>query len=241
VAGTAVWPTREEWLRVLDRVGAGALAGLITGLLVGGVGGRLAMFLLRLTSDDGVRGLETDDGFTIGEFSGETLFLVAITTLAGMLLALLYVAVRRWLPERARPLQMAVFFALLGGALVVDPGGVDFSLLDPLPLAVALFVALPALYGAAMAALVEWLVAHPGRWRPSRVAALVVFAVLGTFGLVGVLIAIIGFGVFFAAQRWPALSRVALTPAATWVVRGLLVVVAVLSAIDLVGDTIEIL
>ena len=38
----------------------------MAGLLVGGVGGRVAMLLLRLTSDPRLRGLETDDGFTIG-------------------------------------------------------------------------------------------------------------------------------------------------------------------------------
>jgi hypothetical protein len=40
------------------------------------VGGRLAMLLLRLTSDPVLRGVSTDDGFTIGRFSAQTIFLL---------------------------------------------------------------------------------------------------------------------------------------------------------------------
>ncbi|MGA8987068.1 hypothetical protein, partial [Aeromicrobium sp.] len=45
------------------------LAGVPVGIIVIGGGSRLAMFLLRLTSDDSVIGLTSDDGFTIGQFS----------------------------------------------------------------------------------------------------------------------------------------------------------------------------
>ena len=44
----------------------GTAAGAIAGLLIGGIGGRLAMLLLRLTSDEIVLGLTSDDGFEIG-------------------------------------------------------------------------------------------------------------------------------------------------------------------------------
>jgi hypothetical protein len=236
-----VWPSQDEWLAILDKVGAAVLSGLLSGLLIGGVGGRLAMFVLRLTSPDALHGAETDDGFTIGEFSGETLFLLAIAALAGIVLALAYLTVRRWLPARRRPLQGAVLAGLLGGALIVNPGGIDFTLLEPLGLAVAMFVALPALYGAATVALTEWLLVRPGRWRPARVAAIVLFAVIGFFGLVGAVIAVVGFGAYFAARRWPEIAQGAASPAVTWVVRGLLLVGAALCAVDLWGDATEIL
>jgi hypothetical protein len=64
---------------------SGVSAGFISGLLIGGVGGRLAMFLLRLTSDPALRGAQTDDGFTIGVFSTETLFLLGVTAGLGIL------------------------------------------------------------------------------------------------------------------------------------------------------------
>ena len=37
------------------------------------------MLMLRLTSDPTLRGLETDDGFVIGRFSGDTVFLLILT------------------------------------------------------------------------------------------------------------------------------------------------------------------
>ena len=53
------WEVAER-LRVL------AVAGIPLGVLVGGIVGRVAMLVLRLTSPDSVRGVESDDGFTIG-------------------------------------------------------------------------------------------------------------------------------------------------------------------------------
>ena len=38
----------------------GGAAGALAGLLVGGIGGRLAMFVLRRTSDQSVVGIESD-------------------------------------------------------------------------------------------------------------------------------------------------------------------------------------
>ena len=50
-------------------LGPGLLVGLVCGALIGGVGGRLAMFVLRVTSDGSLHGLQTDDDFTIGKFT----------------------------------------------------------------------------------------------------------------------------------------------------------------------------
>ncbi len=63
---------------------SGVSAGFISGVLIGGVGGRLAMLVLRLTSDPALRGAQTDDGFTIGVFSTETLFLLGVTAGLGI-------------------------------------------------------------------------------------------------------------------------------------------------------------
>ena len=161
---------RTIGLDLLDRFGAAAVAGLAAGFLIGGFGGRMAMLLLRLTSSDSVIGIQSDDDFTIGQVTTSSFFLVLATTLIGTLLAFAYLLVRRWLPEHRRPLQAAVFFGVIGGAAVIKPGGVDFTLLDPLWLAVVLFIALPAAYGWVMAAMVEGLIARPGTYRKTRVA-----------------------------------------------------------------------
>jgi hypothetical protein len=226
---------------VLNRLGAAALGGFVAGIVVGGIGGRLAMFVLRLTSSDAVRGIETDDGFEIGEFSGNTFFLVLITALGGMLFALLYLAVRRWLPEPWRPLLMALFFGAAGGAAIIEPGKLDFTLLDPLWLAVTMFVVLPAAYGALMVVAVEWLLAEPQRWRRLRVAALVVFLVLGSFGLIGIAVALIAALGWFAARRWPAVADLSNSSTMALAVRSVLVLLTAFAAVTLIGDAAEIL
>jgi hypothetical protein len=67
----------------LTRVAMGGVAGLATGSLVGGVGGRIAMLILRVTSDPSLHGLESDDGFTIGVVSSQTTFLLVLTAVLG--------------------------------------------------------------------------------------------------------------------------------------------------------------
>lgn len=78
--------TRFGWQEDLQlytrRAAAGIYGGLVCGALVGGIGGRLAMLFLRVTSDPAVRGVETDDGFVIGEVSFDTGSLVFFS--AGM-------------------------------------------------------------------------------------------------------------------------------------------------------------
>jgi hypothetical protein len=143
-----------EWLALEDlrepsaTLGAGVSAGFLAGVLIGGVGGRLAMLALRLTSDPSLHGVSTDDGFTIGRVSLQTLFLLGVTAGLGMAGGLFYLVVRRWIPSRWRIPLMTLFFALVGGAGLIGPSAVDFTLLSPLPLAVAFFVAIPAAYGA---------------------------------------------------------------------------------------------
>jgi hypothetical protein len=133
----------------------GAAAGAWAGLLVGGVGGRLAMFLLRVTSPDYVRGVESDDGFEIGRFSTDTVFLLALTTIAGAVVGMGFVAVRRALPIAWRVWSWTLVGATVGGSLILHADGVDFQLLEPAWLAVSSFVVIPAGGAALMAVWVE--------------------------------------------------------------------------------------
>ena len=101
--------TRRAAWSVLVAVAAGALAGAI----VGGVGGRLAMLLLRLTSPETVNGMTTDDGFEIGVFTTDTLNLVAGMTMLGGINGVLYAVLRRGIPK---PIATAALDAVRGGA-----------------------------------------------------------------------------------------------------------------------------
>ena len=235
-----VLPAKKDWLVLLDHFGAAALGGLSAGFLVGGLGGRMAMFILRVTSDASVIGIQSDDDFTIGRISTDSIFLIGATTLIGTLLAFAYLLVRRWLPEGQRPLQAALFFGLVGGAAVIKPDGVDFTLLSPLWLAVVLFVALPATYGWLMARIVERLIARPGHLRKARVAGIIGFAVVGFFGLMTVIIAVVGMVLVLVGRRWPAAAAVT-HPVPTWIIRFVLMVVAGISLQELLIDASEIL
>jgi len=228
LAGTVRW------------LSAGALGGLIAGLVVGGIGGRLAMLVLRLTSDPALRGLETDDGFVIGRFSGDTFFLLIFTTLFGLLGGLFYLLVRSLVPLRLRPGLTGIFGGIVGGALVISPGGIDFTRLEPLSLAIALFVALPALYGVALSLLVERLLGkdsvlnRTGAWSWAAVVlALVPVALTGPFGLI---VVVIGAVLWLLGRAFPKLASIWSFVPAMWVGRVMLAGLTGAALVEMLGD-----
>jgi hypothetical protein len=134
------------------------VAGIAVGAVVAGLGGRLAMLVLRLTSPDSVRGIESDHGFTIGQVTlGGTYNLVVIGSVVGVIGAVAYVAVRPWLvgPLWLRRSTVGATAAVVVGSMLVTTDGVDFTLLKPLWLAVSLFVGLAALVGVSLAIVVD--------------------------------------------------------------------------------------
>jgi hypothetical protein len=221
-------------------LGAGVSAGFLAGLLIGGVGGRLAMLLLRTTSDPALRGLLTDDGFTIGRVSAETLFLLGVSSALGIAGGLLYLVVRRWIPVSWRIPAMTVFFGLVGGAGVVGPSEVDFSLLSPLPLAVALFVVIPVAYGAMMPWLAERLLRERSLLRRTRWGAIVGLLPLALLNVFAIPILIIAFGVWWAGRN-EGLRNAWRSPTAMWIGRAALVAAALSSGAGLVRDAVDIL
>ena len=143
---------REIGWRMLVGLSAGALAGFVLG---GGLG-RLFMFVLRLTSPDIVVGLESDDGFVIGQFTAvDTLTLMLLTATLGGFAGVGYAAIRPLLPRRIRVAAWTVLAGTAGGAAIVHTDGVDFTLLRPTWLAVGGIVAVLALGGLVTALLVE--------------------------------------------------------------------------------------
>lgn len=209
---------------------------MLGGLLFGGLGGRLAMLVLRLTSDPSLHGLETDDGFTIGIVSFATLFLVLLTAVAGAIGGLVYLLVRSWLPERARPWLFGALTGVVGGAIVIRPGGIDFTRLEPLGLAVAMFVALPAAYGFVVSIQAERFLRpgssflQGGTWI-GGVAVLLVLPFLGLLGLVvaaGVIAA-------FAVGHWAPRAASAWTSRPMTLVGRLALVAAVVAGAIALG------
>jgi hypothetical protein len=220
-----------------------ATAGFVAGAAVGGVGGRLAMLLLRLTSDPSLHGLETDDGFTIGVVSVSTIFLVLEMAFLGAIGGLVYLAVRTWLPPSSRSMCFGALTGVVGGSLVIHPGGIDFTLIDPPWLAIVLFVALPAAFGVAVAILVErWLQGTSAATSPAWLAGLVLaalpLALLGARGAVP----LAGALVVVAVLVWrPGADRLSASGPFLWLGRAGLVGVGIVSAAALVSDVAEII
>jgi hypothetical protein len=128
----------------------GMLPGLIAGVVVGGIGSRLIMRVMTLTSVPAVRGAETDFGATVGEITlGGTLFLLILGGILGIAGGIAYLAIRKLLPGPAwvEGLVFGVLLLALVGRFLVVPDNADFLILSPAGLAVALFSALPILYG----------------------------------------------------------------------------------------------
>ena len=202
---------------VARSVAAATWAGALLGALVGGVGGRLAMRLLMLTSSDALRGVDTDDGFPIGRFTlSGTLTLLALSTLVGIVGGLAYLVIRRWLIGGAalRVATCALGAGLVVGSMLVHGDGIDFVLLSPRWLAVALFVAIPALFGALVVPLVERFDRDDGWFhtRPLKLAAtpLVVWAFPLLFVFVALPVLVVGALVWWTPAR-RALGSTAVT------------------------------
>ena len=213
------------------------------GALVGGIGGRLAMLALRVTSESSLHGLKTDDGFIIGRFSGDSLFLLIFASVLGVLGGILYLAVRSWLPERHRAALAGVFGGVAGGAVFIRPNGLDFTRLDPLSLAVAMFIALPSVYGVTMSLLVERLLREDSAWSKSRLwllglLPLVAIAAFGPLG-VGVLAVMIG---LWAIHRWsPETASLLCSATVVWIGRAILLALSALGLVVLVRDIDQVL
>ena len=240
-------PSQTTWQQDLlasaRRLSAGVVGGLATGALIGGVGGRLAMFVLRVTSDPSLQGLKTDDGFTIGRFSGETLFLVLATGALGVIGGLLYLAVRPWLPELWRAALAGVFGGIVGGAAFIRPDGLDFTRLDPLPLAIAMFIALPAIYGVSMSLLVERLLRSSSAVGASwgwlfGSLPLVAFGAAGPLGL-GLILLL--FGGWWVARSTPDVAALWRSPTVTWIGRAALLAVTARGLVTLIADIDQVL
>jgi hypothetical protein len=172
--------------------GAGVLAGLVAGAVVAGVGSRVVMKVVALVAGPDAHGALTANGNRVGDFTGDTLFLVAFGAALGSFGGLVYVALRPWLPGAGRG-RGPLFGALLLGAFgtaVLEADNVDFRRFGSAPVNVALFGALFLLFGMLVASLADRaarLVPPVGGGRPRPLAAmaadaaLLLGAVLGLF------------------------------------------------------------
>jgi hypothetical protein len=164
---------RSITAEVVERLRILIVAGIPVGVLVGGVGSRLAMLVLRMTSPDQVSGVESDDGFTIGQVTlAGTYNLLLLGAVVGVIGAAAYRAVAPWLlgPAWFRRFTTAAASGAVVGSMLIHADGVDFTVLKPTWLAIGLFVALPAALGASIGPAVDRVSSAAswtarGRWR----------------------------------------------------------------------------
>ena len=162
--------------QMLVAVGAGS----ITGAVIGGVGGRLAVFVLRLGSHPELVGAQTDDGFAIGRFTTATIFLLTVTAGLGGAVGVIYLVLRGSLRRRGGLAIWAAALGLYTGADLLKPNEFDFVALDPKAFAVAAFVLLPLIGAIAIPLAIERLLPL----KPSRHARLVALLACGAIPLI---------------------------------------------------------
>ena len=204
---------------------------------MGGIGGRVVMLILRLTSD--ANGLTSDDGFTIGQFSLlDSAQLYAGMALFGAVNGASYVAARQLLPRTGRLVLWGVLGAAVVGSAVVKTDGLDFNVLEPRWFAIASFVALPGL----AALLVAWLIERCARiepWRCSPWLALLVIPALPA--LVGAPLFLVGGAIAVGLGRIDALRRLPDRAWARMAALTLVLLIVAAGAADLARDTAELL
>jgi hypothetical protein len=143
----------------LRDIARGGLAGLVTGIVVAGIGGRLVMRVAALLVPEAA-GQFTENGNRIGDITlSGTVGLVLGGLFFGLLGATVWVVVSPWIPggERVRAvLAMPIAAALTGGALI-QARNPDFRILRHDATTVLLLLVLVALAGLAIAAVDAWL------------------------------------------------------------------------------------
>jgi len=185
--GTEVRPREAAPLHeILRDITRGGLAGLVVGILLAGVGGRVVMRLAAAIVPGSAGGV-TENGNVIGAVTmGGTLGIVlGIGLLFGAVAGSIWVTVGPWLPA-ARTTRAVVAVPVgigLGVPILVHAGNPDFAILAHNPVVIGSLVVLVALFGPALVMAERWLDArlpHPDRGATPVIAAYVVVTVLGS-------------------------------------------------------------
>lgn len=185
----AIVPDRDRVAplgEVLRDITRGGLAGLIAGILLGGIGGRLVMRLAAVLVPRAA-GSVTESGNVIGAITpgGTAALIVFVGLFFGAVAGSLWVVVGPWLPDRpgARALIAVPIAIGLGTLGLVDGANRDFAILGRDPLVIASLVTLVGLFGPGLVLAERWLdrrLPHPAPGTSGVLVGYAVVAVLGT-------------------------------------------------------------
>ncbi len=171
---------------ILREISRGGLAGLIAGIVIGGLGGRVVMTLAALLNPEAT-GLRTENGELIGSFTvNGTLALVFFGGMFGGIAAgMIWVIMSPWLPGLGwrRRLLAGPLAVALGGFFLVDRGNPDFFILGSDGVIVALLLGLVALVGVTVAWLDDLLDRRLPRPDSQPFNFLILYGVIAGIGL----------------------------------------------------------
>lgn len=179
-------------------MGTATLAGVLAGIVVGGLLGRVVMRISGFTAGPALVGVRTSNGNVVGDitFEGTLALVLFVGVPVGLVGGVLYAAVEPWV-RRLRPWHGLVYGAgvlVALGFTVLDPSNVDFGRFGIAPLNVAMFAALFLVFGVLIGWLFDRLRAirsRPGRaartadifaWLALGPAVISVIAVAGSIG-----------------------------------------------------------
>jgi len=167
-------PSKPHWSR-LRLASLGILSGLLVGILMG-IAARIAMRIVALVVDQGLE-------FTVAG----TLGIILVVSFASVLLGLIFVAVRKYLPGAGLLKGLAfsglVFLCIGIPFLLGLLGPPDEVSVGPPLLGRSLFGALFLIYGFAVEMIFERLLPLTARWRARMLLAVALLALLSFIGL----------------------------------------------------------
>lgn len=177
------------------RIGIAGLAALIGGVLVLGVGGRLAMRLsgaMALASDPATRFMLTGDGFQVGRITVDgTIGLIIFGGIFGSIAAAAYWALLKdRLPAKRQLLWAGLAAAAIGGNFLVHADNIDFVILEPVVANVILYPMLTGIAGVVIVLIDRRL----SRRLPRSVASNSILSLLAVFGMVLVALLVVSAG-----------------------------------------------
>lgn len=186
---------RSRLLVALRTLGVAAVAGIGTGAVIAGLGGRAIMKVIAVVAGPEAIGRVTANGNTVGDLTvNGTLVLVVFEGMFnGLIGGLLYLGLRPWLARlgRWRGVAFGLIALALMGHLVFDSRNFDFRVFGATGVNVGLFAALFILYGLALTPVFDFVERRAGRSRLVAgvcwlaVLPAVLLLVLGTGSAIG--------------------------------------------------------
>jgi hypothetical protein len=196
----AAWPEGEMW----RDIARGGIGGLAVGVVVGGLGGRVAMRLVALLIPD-ASGSFTENGNRIGDITlGGSLGLIIFAGLfVGIFVGVIWVVVSPWLPRSLglRTLAAVPLAIGLGAFGLIQGNNPDFSVLGYEASVILVLLGLVGLVGASMAVVDAWLDRRLPRARSVRSRETGIYAAIS---LIGALFAVGVVATFLGGALRPA-------------------------------------